>query len=347
MYVGREIFIAIMTKHILIILIPFLFLSSCKPDDKPEPSIINLPSHFPEPVYKWTNNKLSLEKINLGRDLFYDPILSIDSTIHCGTCHAIEHGFADHNSSVSFGVEGRAGKRNSPGLANLIWYKNFNWDGGVLNLETQPVAPIELHFEMAETMSNVLKKLNNSPKYKQDFKTAFGSSQITSAYLLKSLAQFMSKMISSNSKYDKYLRSEVMLNNFEMEGLELFKANCSSCHAGVLQTNFDFANNGLTENKNTDFGRYEITLNEEDKWKFRIPSLRNVSLTYPYMHDGSVFNLKTVIKLYSNGNDKIKDSRIPQDGFKFTAAQQDALYNFLLTLTDYQFISNPDLAPAF
>lgn len=329
------------------LLIPILFLSSCKSDDKPEPSIIPLPKHFPEPVYKWTNNKLSLEKINLGRDLFYDPILSVDSTIHCGTCHAIEHAFADHNTALSFGVEGRVGKRNSPGLANLIWYKNLNWDGGIINIETLPVAPIELHFEMAETLSNVLKKLNNSTKYKQAFKTAFGSSEISSADMLKSLAQFMSSMISSNSKYDKYLRGEVQLNNFEMEGLELFKANCSSCHAGVLQSNFGFANNGLTEKKDSDFGRYLITLNEDDKWKFRIPSLRNVAITYPYMHDGSIFSLKTVIKLYSNGNNEIKDSRIPQDGFKFTAAQQDALYNFLLTLTDFEFMSNPDLAPLY
>lgn len=337
-----------MIKNItLVFLTSISLLFSCKSEDKPESSIINLPKHFPEPVYKWTNNKLSLEKINLGRDLFYDPILSVDSTIHCGTCHAIEHGFADHNSALSFGVEGRVGKRNSPGLANLIWYKNFNWDGGVLNLETQPIAPIELHFEMAETMSNVLKKLNNSTKYKQDFKTAFGSENISSANLLKSLAQFMSSMISSNSKYDKYLKGETMLNNFEKEGLDLFKANCSSCHAGVLQTNFGFANNGLTDKKDCDFGRYLITLEEQDKWKFRIPSLRNVAITYPYMHDGSIFSLKSVIKLYSNGTDEITDNRIPQGGFKFTAAQQDALYNFLLTLTDYQFLANPDLGPPF
>lgn len=300
---------------------------------------------FPAPVYRFENNPISVEKVQLGRLLFYDPILSQDSTIHCGTCHAPEHAFAAHNDAVSQGVGGAFGKRNSPSLSNLVWYKSFSWDGGINHIEIQPVTPITDSVEMRESMSNVLLKLQQHRKYPQLFKAAFNSEEITDQQLLFALTQFMATMVSSNSKFDQALVGKTQLLEKELMGFEIFDKHCSTCHAGALTTDFTFHDNGLTTKKESELGRYRITQNPEDKWKFRVPSLRNVSLTYPYMHNGEIENLEQVIQLYSDGTGTVTDPAIPSDGFQFNEDEKSALLSFLKTLTDYEFVSNPKFSP--
>lgn len=307
--------------------------------------ILKLPKHFPPSVYQFDDNPLSTEGIELGRKLFYDPILSVNNTISCGSCHAQEHAFADHNVSKSLGVEGRLGRRNSPPIVNLIWHPNFNWDGGINHIEVQPIAPITDEVEMANEMSNVLTKLNQHPEYPQAFHTVFKSNSITSQQLLRALTQFMAVIISDGSRYDDYLKNQIMYTNEEFLGKKLFEQNCSGCHSGNLFTNFSFKNNGIATKKETDLGRYEITGNETDKWKFRVPSLRNVELTYPYLHDGSIFSLREIIKKYSEGPLTTADAPIPSNGYQFTQEEQNALFAFLKSLSDYKLLANPKFSP--
>lgn len=303
------------------------------------------PSHFPEPDYKFENNTLSKQKFELGRFLFYDPILSLDSTVSCATCHAQEHAFADHNVPFSMGVDGALGVRNSPALSNLAWYPNFMWDGGINHIETFSVGPITNMLEMKETVSNVMVKLNNSPFYLEKFKEAFGVDNITDDLMLKSLAQFMAMLVSSNSKYDNYIKGEVEFTSSELNGYQLFQQNCVSCHTEPLTTDFSYRNNGL-DSIFSDQGRALITLLEEDKGKFKVPSLRNVAQTYPYMHDGRFFTLDAVLDFYSTGIiDKNTTDELVRGGFNFSSSQKSDLKAFLKTLTDYYLIGDPAFSP--
>lgn len=331
-----------------VVIICCLILFSCKKkNDDNQNGFLIIPDGFPEPVYKFENNELSVEGVELGRVLFYDPILSLDSSVHCGSCHAIEHAMADHNVQLSRGINNLLGRRNTPGLANLIWYKSFNWDGGVNHIEIQPLAPITDSVEMREKLSNVLLKLNRHDLYPSLFKEVFDEDEITDQQLLFALTQFMSTMISSKSKYDTYLKNENTFSSMEKFGLQLFEANCSSCHSGVLFTDFSFKSNGLTNQLESETGRYGITSNVEDKWKYRVPSLRNVSLTYPYMHDGSYNSLEEVVEAYSDFSEQNRSNSIPQNGFQFSTDEKEALVRFLKTLADYNFTSNPSFAPPY
>lgn len=325
-----------------VFLLPFI-LSCSKEEPDVNASISNF--GFPEKVYNNEKNPLSAEKIQLGRFLFYDPILSKDSTIHCGSCHTPEHAFADHNVSLSKGVDGTLGVRNTPAIFNLAWYKSFNWDGGVNHIEIQPVGPITNELEMKETLANVLHKLNTHRKYPQLFKEAFGVDKIEDKELLLALTQFQQSIVSDNSKFDQYIKGETTFSDSEKLGMDLFDKNCSSCHTGMLLTNFEFKDNGLTIKKESEPGRSLISQNPEDKWKFRVPSLRNVALTYPYMHTGEIPSLVEVIEMYSNGTGTSNDENLPKGGFQFSQEEKDALLNFLKTLNDYEFISNPDYGP--
>jgi cytochrome c peroxidase len=298
------------------------------------------PSTFPKPVYDFKNNKITPNKFNLGRKLFYDPILSKDSSVSCASCHQQFAAFAHIDHSLSHGINDRIGTRNVSAIQNLIWNREFMWDGGVNHIEIQPIAPITNKVEMNEDLKNIILKLTRNKDYRKLFKKAYHSSTITSEKILKSLAQFMGLMISANSRYDRFIAGNENFSKEEKEGLGLFKQRCASCHTEPLFTNHSYVNNGLIPNpKIDDKGRYIITGNQSDVYTFRVPSLRNVALTFPYMHDGRFRNLTEVLNFYS---DTIKHTSnahplIKKIG-KLSIDERNNILSFLKTLTDKSFI---------
>ncbi len=301
------------------------------------------PPHFPEPVYTFKANPLTKNGIALGKKLFYDPILSADNSISCGSCHAQMHAFADHNVAFSTGVGGKLGKRNSPTLANLAWYPHFMADGGINHIEVQPLAPITDSLEMAETMSNVVQKLSADSTYRALFKKAFKTNVIDDQKIFYALAQFMGTIISANSDYDKYINGRISYNASQEKGLELFRQHCESCHKEPLFTDFSFKNNGI-DTAFADIGRGRITQDYNDYGKFKVPTLRNIEMTYPYMHDGRFYNLEDVIDHYSEGIKESHSKDASVNNLHLTAQEKKDLINFLKTLTDYSYMSNINYA---
>ena len=334
-------------KTVLFLFILFIFFG-CQ---KEEPTIsaidsfsFDQPSHFPKPVYEFTNNKLTKAGFELGRFLFYDPILSVDSSISCSSCHAQPHGFADHNIPLSKGVHGKFGPRNAPALMNLAWSPTFMWDGGVNHLEVQPLVPLTSEHEMGETMSNIVKKLNRNEFYRKKFKEAFGIDNITDQKLLHALAQFTSMLVSKNAKYDEVKLGKASFTENEQRGYEIFKSNCNSCHTEPLFTNYTYRNSGL-ESTIVDIGVERVTQDPTDRGKFKVPTLRNVEFSYPYMHDGRFANLKEVVKFKTNGI-QISPTTDPLllNGLPLTESDQSDLISFLKTLSDFSYIGNSKYA---
>ncbi len=298
----------------------------------PTPFVI--PEGWAKPVYDFAKNPLTKEGFELGRHLFYDPILSRDNTISCASCHLQATGFTHVDHDLSHGIDGKIGTRNSMTIMNVAWSKNFMWDGGVNHLDVQPLAPLSNAIEMDETLDNVVKKLNASTKYKTLFFKAFGDSLVTGQKTLLAFSQFIVQLNSYNSKYDKYIRQEVggEFTAQEINGLQLFRTHCASCHTEPLFTNNDFENNGLpVDTTLNDFGRMRITHNPKDSFKFKVPTLRNIQFTYPYMHDGRFKKLRDVINHYAT-TDKLKKPIV------LTANEKVDLVAFLLTLTDTEFL---------
>lgn len=248
-----------------------------------------IPKGWQKPEYDFLQNPLSKEKIALGKALFYDPILSKDNTISCASCHLSYTAFAHTDHALSHGINNRIGIRNAPALSNLAWGKNFMWDGGIHHLDVQALAPITNADEMGESMRNVVIKLQQTHSYTQLFFKAYGDSIISGEHTLKAISQFLLTLVSANSKYDKVMRKQqgFAFSQYEAKGYAIFKTHCSSCHTEPLFTNNSFENNGLKPDSTLhDIGRMKITQNPSDSLKFKVPSLRNVELTYPYMHDG-------------------------------------------------------------
>ncbi len=300
---------------------------------------LKIPKTFPKPLYRFKNNKLSPEIFVLGRKLFYDPILSKDSTTSCASCHQRIAAFGHIDHALSHGINGLIGKRNVPALQNLIWKDDFMWDGGVNHLEVQPISPITNPVEMNETLTNIILKLSANINYKSDFKNAYGDTIINSQRILKALTQFTGLMISANSKYDKYLDGTDTFTTDEKKGLQLFRNKCANCHTEPLFTDNTFRNNGLKPDTILkDKGRGAITGIEEDNYKFKVPSLRNIAITYPYMHDGRYRKLSDVLNFYSSQNFDRQAAHEVYDIGKLSADDQKYLIAFLQTLTDKTFI---------
>lgn len=340
----------------------------CKPDTAKEPDPVETgptpvtwtkPAGFPEPVYDLSRNPLTEEGIELGRFLFYDGILSRTNVIGCGTCHQQQSAFTHHGHELSHGVDDRLGVRNSPAIQNMAWNPSFFWDGGVHDLDLVPFNPIENPVEMDEKVLNVLEKLRQTPdpsakmpvNYPKMFKDAFGTEEINSERMMKALSQFMMTMVSANSKYDYYRGGDQQaLNALEKQGMLLFEKNCSSCHEGVLFTDHSFRNNGLKPMRNNDQGRFAITGDPADEHKFKVPSLRNVGLTAPYMHDGRYHTLEEVLDHYTDNVQNLAtlDPLLIQGngktGINLTQADKQALIAFLKTLSDDQFIREAKLS---
>lgn len=338
-----------MKRIICVILVGISIISSCRIDSEVIPIVsdesiaLKWPSYFPEPNYNFDENPRTKEGFILGKKLFYDPLLSRDNTISCGSCHQQFVAFANADHKVSHGIDGLLGTRNSPPLFNLIWHKEFFWDGGSKHIEVQPIGPILNPVEMDETLTNVIQKLNNNAEYRSLFSAAFNSDSITSQQMLKAIVQFMGSFISATSKYDSYKTDpdKNPLTNDERVGLELFKSKCSSCHSGELFSDFGYRNNGLDEHF-VDSGRFRITFNPDDFGKFKVPSLRNVELTYPYMHDGRFGTLNEVLNHYTNGikQSSTLDPILASSSISLNATEKQQIIAFLKTLTDYKFIKD-------
>jgi cytochrome c peroxidase len=300
------------------------------------------PPHFPHPVYSFEKNPLTEEKVALGRFLFYDPLLSQDSSISCASCHSPYNAFAHTDHELSHGINDEIGTRNAPALFNLAWQSNFMWDGAINHLDMQALAPISHAKEMNETLEHVVQKLQSKPFYTSSFKRAFGDGNITGEHVLKALAQFQLTLVSANSTYDRVQEGSENFTDQEQRGYTLFQHKCAACHREPLFSTYEFANNGiLLDSTLNDLGRGEITQKNEDNLQFKIPSLRNLRFTYPYMHDGRYKKLSTVLRHYANGefNEHAKDVRL-QNTVGLSTHEQVDILSFLRTLDDKDFVFN-------
>lgn len=340
-----------------------IFLS-CKKDKvsyEPTPYTLKIPSHFPDmPIPE--DNPMTVEGVELGRKLFYEKLLSGDNTMSCGGCHAPSKSFAD-TSQFSFGIDGQHGTRNAMALINLGWNSFFFWDGRAKTLEEQILMPVEDPVEMHEDWTNAVAELSASVEYRNMFFKAFGEPGVDKYKAAKAIAQFLRTMISGSSKYDVMYKFENNLtltaeeqqtyNTITQEewgGYDLFKslngADCFHCHNGPLMQVQKFSNNGL-DAAFTDIGRAAVTGDASDEGKFKVPTLRNIEFSGPYMHDGRFQTLDEVINHYSFGVNMSPtiDPLIEyasQGGVQLDQFEKDLLKAFLLTLTDHSFVNNPD-----
>jgi cytochrome c peroxidase len=328
--------------------------AACSKDGSQEiepEALFTVPANFPKPVYDFSKNPITNGGFELGKALFYDGNLSRDGTISCAECHSQPSAFTHHGHDLSHGIDNKIGIRNAPPVQNMAFQKEFFWDGGVFDLDLFSIAPIENPVEMDEKLGNVLDKLRNQEKYTSLFQKAYGSKEITTERFLKALSQFMLTLVSANSRYDKYIRKEQGggLTADELEGLEIFKQKCASCHSGELFTDQSYRNNGLPVYNKDDTGRQRITALAEDSYKFKVPSLRNISVTAPYMHDGRFYSLDAVLNHYSDGvtDSKTLDGLLKNNqslGIALSKDEKTKLIAFLKTLTDEEFLKNKKFA---
>ena len=303
--------------------------------------IFKVPSNFPAPSYNFENNRLTNAGFALGKKIFYDARLSSDKSVSCGSCHQQFAAFANLDHKVSHGVNNCQGKRNAPPLFNLAWQKAFFWDGGVKNIETSPLNAITDNCEMGTDIETIVGFLKNTAPYPALFQKAFGSTEINSQLILKSITQFMAVLVSKNSKYDKVIRQEgESFTSTELAGFNLFKQKCASCHAEPFFTDFTYRSNGL-DLVDTDEGRAHITGLSSDFGTFRVPTLRNIEYTFPYMHDGRFYSLDEVLEHYNSGVKPSAnlDPKL-QKGIALSPPEKEQIKAFLKTLTDHEFIKN-------
>jgi cytochrome c peroxidase len=302
---------------------------------------MELPKSFPV-IIEPNDNQFSQKRWELGKKLFYDPIMSIDSSISCASCHSPELAFSD-NIAFSLGVENRTGTQNAPTLTNLAYHPYYTRAGGVPTLEMQILVPIQEHNEFDFNILLIAERLKNNPTYIQMANDAYNK-EPDAFVITRALANFERSLISGYSRYDQFLNyNENTLSKFEQRGMDLFfskKTNCSSCHSDFNFTNYTFENNGLYETY-ADEGRFRLTQKEEDRALFKVPTLRNIELTAPYMHDGSFLTLGEVIEHYNSGgkNHSHKSNLIkPLD---LSNREKNDLIAFLKSLTDEGFTQNP------
>ena len=298
-----------------------LILGSCVPD---ESVFEGLNTTYPVLEYP-ADNPNNAVAASLGERLFFDPTLSVDSSISCGSCHKPELGFAT-NDRVTPGVGGVLGKRNSPSLLNVGFQPYFMREGGVPSLEMQVLVPLGDATEMAHNVVDAVRRLNRNTSYRNEFLTVYGDT--ASAFLLvRALANFERTLVDFDAPFDHFIQGDATaLSSEAIKGGKLFygKAACVQCHSGVLLTDFGFANNGTAIVDSTDYGRELLTNESGDRYIFKIPSLRKVQITAPYMHDGSVSTLADVVEQYNTGgaNHSYTDSRIEPLGLSVSEKAQ-------------------------
>jgi cytochrome c peroxidase len=302
-----------------------------------------VPRGFPPPVYRFQNNPRTKQGFELGRKLFYEGKLSKDGNFPCSSCHQQFAAFATYEHRLSHGFNNQFSYRNAPGLFNLVWQKEMHWDGGISHIELQPLAPLLDPHEMAEDLNEVIDRLKKDHSYPALFTRAFGSPVINSQRILKALAQFTASLVSADAKYDRMKRGEIKYDQYEQTGYTIFRQKCASCHQEPLFTDFSYRNSGMElDSTLNDFGRMRITGRKEDSLKFRVPSLRNVFLTFPYGHDGRFTTISEVLEHYNSGivQSATLDSSL-RKGISISENDRFYLMRFLATLTDSNFINNP------
>lgn len=352
---------------IILFLLSVIVTNACKKSGS-DPETVNEPyllSHegLPEPKLP-EDNQLTKEGVKLGRMLFYENMLSRTNTQSCSSCHMQQFAFTD-TATFSVGVRGLNGKRQAMSVFNMAWHTNeFFWDGRAHLLRDQSLKPIQDELEMDETLENVVAKLSTNADYRSQFDKAFGTENITPELISKALEQFMMTIISNSSKYDDFLAGKVTLTPEEERGRYLFftefnpgfpaisGADCQHCHSGANFENDLYMNNGLdTDADFSDVGRATVTGNAMDRAKFKVPSLRNVALTAPYMHDGRFKTLEEVVNHYNlvHASSTLDPAFLQQlpNGLQLTNADKAALVAFLNTLTDEKLISNPEYSSPF
>jgi len=334
---------------------------ACKKTDvkspEPTPYVLLVPADFPK-LASNTDNPLTQEGVALGRILFYDNKLSGNNKISCASCHLPEKAFSDGVALSNIGVSGKPLHRNAPALINMAWMnKGLFWDGGSTNLESQAFAPLSSPDEMSQNLIELVEELKADPVYPKLFQKAF-QHEISSVLIAKALAQFQRSFVSANSRYDRFKRKQpgISLSPLEVEGLQLVQQHCQGCHTGELFTDNDYRNNGLDADFSNDQfegvfqGRFRISYSPADLGKFKTPTLRNILLTAPYMHDGRFNTLTEVLDHYSDGV-KISATTDPlvmrksgnTAGIPLSNADKQKILAFLVALTDSSFINHPQL----
>jgi len=335
------------TAIAIVLLLP---LTSCSEDSEYVPvneaMELDIPSNFPPLAQEVAVTKKGFE---LGRKLFYDGRLSADGTVSCSFCHEQGYAFTHHGHQFSHGINNQEGTRNAPPVQNMAFQSEYFYDGASNSLEMLSIVPIHNPAEMAETLEGIADKLKADSEYTRLFSQAFEDGQVSSGNILKALGQFMAMMVSANSKYDKHVRNEPggSLTQQELQGLQLFQGKCASCHATDLFTDSSFRNNGLPPNPFlNDKGREIVTGFASDRYKFKVPSLRNIEKTAPYMHDGRFGSLESVLNFYSSGvlSSETLDPLLDHNGvlgIPLDTNEKAAIIAFLKTLTDEEFLNNP------
>lgn len=346
-------------KKSRLILIPLVLLfiaASCGPDEplhNPTPLTLAYPSHFPTPDLP-ADNPLTVEGAKLGRHLFFDPRLSGDNTQSCNSCHSQEHGFAEP-FQFSTGIDGSTGTVNAMTLTNMAWQDFFFWDGRENSLEDQVQDPIVNPIEMHAQWPDVIAKLAQDPTYVELFDDAFGTDDpITRQNTAKALAQFVRTLVTGGSKLDQYVQGDYTFTPSEQLGFDIFnneQGDCFHCH-GLATTGYQlgahgllqFTNNGLDSVYAVGAGREFVTGDPSDRGKFKVPSLRNVEYSYPYMHDGRFQTLAEVLDFYNMGGHPSPtldpNMKAAGVGRNWSVAQKQGLLDFLKTFSDATFLTD-------
>ena len=305
----------------------------------------SIPDYFPQPHHPLPDARNDSMLIYLGKQLFHDPILSRDSSISCASCHSQYNAFAHSDHPLSHGINDRIGKRNAPALMNLAWLDEFMWDGGSFSLEAQTLVPLTTDHEMDNDPNIIVAKLQQHSKYPEYFSRAFGDTKITIDRILRAIATFERTLISKNAKYDSVMQGIATFTEQESRGYALFKQHCNTCHTEPLFTNGSFANNGLPiDTVLNDVGRFAITHDSSDIRHFKVPTLRNLLYSFPYMHDGRFKRLRDVIKHYTQLIDFTDSFRDIPRPLLLNEREQTEILSFLYTLTDKTYIFNPEFS---
>lgn len=330
--------------RLVILLLPIIIFLSCSEDESPrEEIVLNIPSHFPEYSIP-EDNKLTPARIKLGEKLFNSYILSRDTSLSCASCHQSHIAFAN-NQITTPGIDDRPGTRNVPSIFNMLFIDRFLREGSVPTLEQQVLVPVQEHNEFDNNWQTIIERLNSDEEYLELLKEAEyifpGDDKIMEKYqvysVVRPIAAYQRTLLSVNSKYDKFAQGQIELNADEELGRKLFYSdslNCGKCHSGALFTDQKFYNNGLY-NDYEDVGRNRFTNNQNDIGKFKVPSLRNVEITHPYMFDGSLESLDDVISHYESGGSSHPNKSPLINGFNLKNNEREALKKFLYTLSDY------------
>lgn len=308
---------------------------------EPEPLLV-VPPGFPSPVFP-AGNELTPARWALGKKLFYDPVLSRDSTLSCASCHHAAKAFSD-TVAFSPGVGGLPGTRNAPTLANVAYQPYYLREGGVPTLEMQILVPIQEHNEFDFNILLIAERLLRDTAYVRMSREAYDRDP-DPFVITRSIACFERTIISGQSRYDQYVfqGKNTAMTAAEKHGMDLFfsqKTDCSQCHAGFNFSNYAFENNGLYADY-PDPGRYRLTGLEGDRARFKVPTLRNAALTAPYMHDGSLQTLEAVVEHYNSGGKQHPNKNALVRPLGLTVAEKADLVAFLRSLTDESFVNNP------